>query len=76
MAQVLNGDNEGALQTIDASEDASSAEAYYLKAIIGARTSNQELMMKNLQSAINKDASLKEKAGKDVEFIKADLSQL
>jgi tetratricopeptide (TPR) repeat protein len=76
LAQVLNGDNEGALQTIDASEDASSAEAYYLKAIIGARTSNQELMMKNLQSAINKDASLKEKAGKDVEFIKADLSQL
>ncbi len=76
LAQILNGDNETALSTIDASDDATSAEAYYLKAVVGARTSNNDLMMKNLKLAINKDASLKDKALKDVEFIKADLSSL
>lgn len=76
LAQILNDDAQGALATIDASEDSTSAEAYYLKAIVGARTSNNDLMMKNLKLAINKDNSLKAKALKDVEFIKADLSSL
>jgi len=76
LAQILNGDAESALNTIDASEDKDSAEAYYLKAIVGARTDKDDLMMKNLKLAINKDNSLKAKALKDVEFIKADLSKL
>jgi len=76
LAQILNGNTDGALSTIDASEDATSAEAYYLKAIVGARTANNDLMMKNLKLAINKDNSLKAKALKDVEFIAADLSKL
>ncbi len=76
LAQILNGDAQAALATIDASEDATSAEAYYLKAIVGARTNNNDLMMKNLKLAVNKDNSLKAKAVKDVEFIKADLSSL
>jgi Flp pilus assembly protein TadD len=76
LAQILNGNAPSALTTIDASEDASSAEAYYLKAIIGARTDNADLMMKNLKLAVNKDNSLKAKALKNVEFIKADLSGL
>jgi Flp pilus assembly protein TadD len=76
LAQILNGDADGALSTIDASEDKDSAEAYYLKAIIGARTDKDDLMMKNLKLAINKDGSLKAKALKDVEFIKADLTKL
>ncbi len=76
LAQILNGDAQGALTTIDASEDATSAEAYYLKAIVGSRTDNSDLMMKNLKLAVNKDNSLKAKALKDVEFIKADLSSL
>lgn len=76
LAQILNGNAEAALTTIDESADATSAEAYYLKAIVGARTSNNDLMMKNLKLAINKDNSLKAKALKDVEFIKADLSGL
>ena len=76
LAQILNGDAQNALATIDASEDATSAEAYYLKAIVGARTDNNDLMMKNLKLAVNKDNSLKAKALKDVEFIKADLSSL
>tara|TARA_R110002050_G_scaffold290260_1_gene443711 strand:+ start:37056 stop:38765 length:1710 start_codon:yes stop_codon:yes gene_type:complete len=76
LAQILNGNPEGAITTINDSEDATSAEAYYLKAIVGARTGKNDLMMKNLKLAINKDNSLKAKALKDVEFIKADLSGL
>jgi Flp pilus assembly protein TadD len=70
LAKVLNGDNEGALKAIEASEAKESAEGYYLKAVIGARTANKDLMNNNLKSAIAKDASLKAKAMNDAEFLK------
>lgn len=70
LAQVLNGDNESALRTLENSTDNETAMGYYLKAIIGARDGNGELMINNLKSAINLDASLKEKAKGDREFIK------
>jgi Flp pilus assembly protein TadD len=70
LAQVLNGENEAALKTVDASDDKDSAMGYYLKAIIGARTSNADMMKNNLTSAIGKDGSLKAKAQNDREFIK------
>ncbi len=70
LAQVLNGDNSAALSTLDASIDAESAMGYYLKAIIGARQDNLDLVVNNLKSAIAKDAGLKAKASKDREFIK------
>jgi Flp pilus assembly protein TadD len=69
LAQMLNGNNDGALKTIDASDDKDSAAGYYLKAVVGARTGNADLMANNLKSAIAKDASLKKKALNDVEFI-------
>lgn len=69
LAQLLNGNPDKALETIDASEDKNSAEGYYLKSIIGARKKNAEMLANNLKSAISKDASLKEKAKKDAEFI-------
>ena len=70
LAQVLNGDYSAALTTIDASPDKDSAMGYYLKAIIGARQNNLDLLTNNLKSAIAKDPSLKAKAAKDREFIK------
>ena len=70
LAQLLNGDTGGALATIDDSDDKESARGYYLKAIIGSRTNNQEMVINNLKSAISKDASLKDKAKKDMEFLK------
>ncbi len=70
LAQLLSENPDAALNTIDASEDKSSAEGYYLKAIIGARKKNAEMLANNLKSAISKDASYKEKAKKDAEFIK------
>jgi len=71
LAQVLNKNNDSALNTIEASDAKATAEGYYLKAIIGARTANNEMVANNLKAAIEKDASLKEKAKKDAEFITA-----
>jgi len=70
LAQTLNGDYSAALTTIDASPDKDSAMGYYLKAIIGARQNNLDMLTNNLKSAIAKDPSLKAKAAKDREFIK------
>lgn len=69
LAKLLNGDNDGALKTIEASDAKETAEGYYLKSIIGARTGNKDLMNKNMESALSKDSSLKSKGMNDAEFI-------
>ena len=55
----------------DIIEDANSGEAnaHYLKAIMGARTNNSEMLFENLKSCFDKDASYKNKAKKDREFV-------
>lgn len=70
LAQVLNGDLDGALRTLDASTDKEAAMAYYLRAIIGARKGDATMMNNNLRTAIQKDGSLKSKAAQDAEFQK------
>lgn len=70
LAQTLNKDYSAALSTLDASVDAESAMGYYLKAIIGARQDNLDMVVNNLKSAVAKDSGLKAKAAKDREFIK------
>lgn len=70
LAQTLNGDYEDAKSTLDKSSDKDSAIGFYLKAIIGARQDNLNMITDNLKSAIAKDASLKAKAAKDREFVK------
>ena len=70
LAQTLNGDYSAALSTLDASVDAESALGYYLKAIIGARQDNLDMVVNNLKSAFAKDAALKAKAAEDREFVK------
>jgi Flp pilus assembly protein TadD len=69
LAQLLNKDFDGAMKTIEASDAKASAEGYYLKAVIGARKKDVNVIVNNLKSAIAKDASLKDKAKKDAEFI-------
>jgi len=68
LAQTLNKDYQAALKTIDASPAADQAAGYYLKAVIGARMNDQNVVVSNLKNATSADASLKEKAKKDVEF--------
>ena len=68
LAQTLNKDYQTALQTIDASPSADQAAGYYLKAVIGARMNDQNVVVSNLKSAVAADASLKAKAKSDAEF--------
>jgi Flp pilus assembly protein TadD len=69
LANLLSGDADAASQAIDQSESSDQAMSYYLKAIIGARTNNSEMMLDNLKIAFEKDADLKAKAKRDREFI-------
>ncbi|MFT6769329.1 MAG: hypothetical protein ACJAX8_001674, partial [Flavobacteriales bacterium] len=57
----------GAKTVMDNSGD-ESAEAYYLRAVIGARMNTSADVVSNLTTAIQKDGALKAKAMKDLEF--------
>lgn len=70
LAKVLAGNGDGALTTLDASPEKEDALSYYLKAVVGARKGQADLMINNLKIAINKDASFKSKAKEDLEFFK------
>lgn len=69
LANLLNGNNSIA-SILDASADKDDAQSYYLKAIAGARSGDNDMMINNLKTAISKDANLKEYAKLDAEFIK------
>ena len=49
-------------------EDQSDAKIAYLKAILGARKQDRDLLFNNLKVAVEKDASLGAYAAKDIEF--------
>lgn len=67
LAKVLSGDNNGALKTLDCVED-QNAMVFYLRAIVGARMQDSNMVMSNLEKAFTKDASLKSYAKTDMEF--------
>ena len=69
LAKILAGDNSGALKTLEASK-CTEAVVDYLKAVVGARTSKENLVMESLTAAVAKDASLKAAAKTDLEFAK------
>ncbi len=69
LAALMNGSTNDALAIIDAIPSKSAMD-YYLKAVIGARTSNNELLISNLKTAISKESSLAGKAKTDLEFYK------
>ena len=52
------------------------ATTYYLTAILGARTHNENMVMSNLRQAIKLDNTLRAKAQKDLEFAEYNLSYL
>ena len=70
LSQTLNGDYETAMQTIDGSSTASSAESLYLKAIIGARKGDKNVMVSNLKASVAANGDMKARAKKDAEFTK------
>ncbi|MCB0770701.1 MAG: hypothetical protein KDC00_09875 [Flavobacteriales bacterium] len=68
LAKMLGGDPAGAQAIMDGSSDKDSAMGHYLMAIIGARQNNGDMVRNHLGMAVQKDASLREKAMKDLEF--------
>jgi Flp pilus assembly protein TadD len=69
LAKLLNKNYEAAQNAMGCSKD-ESAQGYYLRAVIGARMDNSDLVLNNLRAAVGKDIQLKEYAKKDVEFLK------
>lgn len=69
LAQLLNKDYSTARTTLEAIENP-DAMTYYIKAILGARTSNVAFLYDGLKNAIRLDPSLAEKAAGDLEFRK------
>ena len=52
------------------------ATTYYLLAVLGARTNNEEMVLSNLSQAIKLDSSLAQKASTDMEFAKVNISSV
>jgi Flp pilus assembly protein TadD len=69
LAQLLSGDNNGALKTLNA-DPIESGRIAYLKAIVAARTGKPSQMYESLVNAIKKDPAYKAIAYNDFEFAK------
>ena len=67
--QILNEDYAAALQIL-AKVEKPNATTAYLTAVIGARQNNRDAVYENLSLAISRDAQLKARAQKDIEFAK------
>lgn len=67
LAQTLNGDLAGAKSTLDCAPV--TGESLYLKAIIGARSNDKEMLYSNLMKAIQKNEDYKNQAKWDREFM-------
>lgn len=67
LANILAGKYTVALEKLN-KNTSKDAMVDYLKAIVGARTNNNNLIFSNLKSATEKDASLKAFAKSDLEF--------
>ncbi len=62
LATILNGDNNSACTQ-------NTAQCYYLNAIAGARSGNENRVFTNLEKAINSNSDYKNQAEKDLEFL-------
>jgi Tfp pilus assembly protein PilF len=69
LAQILNGDNNGALKTLS-SAPVESGRIAYLKAIAYARTAKSSQMYEALVSSFKKDPAYRSIAANDLEFAK------
>jgi hypothetical protein len=67
LAKILNGNYDSALATLNANDNEVGIK-YYLKAIIGARNNDTDMLFQDLRNAVKLDGSLKEVAASDMEF--------
>ena len=68
LAQILNKDYTAASSTLSAVARPDALTSY-LKAIVAARTNQEAQVVSNLKDAIAQDASLKQRAAADLEFV-------
>ncbi len=69
LAVYLSENSEGAMRIV-AGLECDGAPKYYLMAVIAADQDKPEVAIENLKLAVERDASLKERAKKDLEFAK------
>lgn len=67
LAQILTKNYSKAKSTLAAINNP-NATTFYLMAVLGARTNNQQMVTTNLRQAVRMDSSLATKAAKDLEF--------
>ena len=67
--QILDEDYAGARQTLNNVKEPNATTAYLL-AVVGARTNDRDAVYSNMKVAVERDAELKAKAQKDIEFAK------
>ncbi len=75
LAQILNKDYSAAKNTLAAVKNP-NATTYYLAAVVGARTNNENMVLTNLREAVKLNPAMKAQAQKDLEFASYDLSNL
>ncbi|MDE6269165.1 MAG: hypothetical protein K2M04_08810 [Muribaculaceae bacterium] len=73
LAQILTKDYAKAKSTL-AGIPNPDATTYYLMAVLGARTANDNMVSSNLRKAVKLDSSLAQKAAADLEFANYNLS--
>ncbi len=67
LAHMMNDDMDAAMTNLECAPE--TAQVAYLKAVVGARRNNDSMVFENLEKAISLDASMKEEAEIDREFI-------
>jgi len=75
LAQILTKDYSGAKSTL-AAIAAPDATTYYLTAVLGARTNNENMIVNNLRQAIKLNPSMAARAASDREFANYNLSSV
>lgn len=75
LAQILNKDYSKAKSTLSAINNP-DATTYYLMAILGARTNNEQMVFSNLRQVSKLDKEMAQKALTDLEFSKFNLSSV
>ncbi len=75
LAQILTKDYSKAKNTL-ANIETPNADTYYLMAILGARTNNEQMLTGNLKKAISMDSSKAQQAATDLEFAKFNITAL
>lgn len=73
LAHILNKDYSKAKSTLAAINDP-DATTYYLMAVLGARTGNDQMVTSNLRQAIKLDPTMSRRAASDLEFSRVNLS--